>query len=318
MRVAILDDYFNKALEFADWSQVNKRAEISVFNEYLKSEQNIIEALRDFEIIVGMRERTPFPRSTLKQLPNLQLLITTGGRNKSFDLEAAAENGVTVCCTGGVGSPTSELAWGLIISLMRDIPGQLESMRKGGWQTKPGFNLAHKTLGIVGLGNLGARMAKVGIAFDMNVEAWSQNLTDERAQETGVVKVSKEQLFSQADIITIHYGMSERSRGMIGAKELAAMKNSAYLVNTSRAPIIDQDALYLALETNQIAGAGLDVYMSEPLAATNRFRKLENVILTPHIGYVTTENHEKHYADVVENIMQFLNGEPIRILAAPD
>ena len=318
MRVAILDDYFNKALEFADWSQLNKRAEISVFNEYLKNEQNIIEALHDFEIIVGMRERTPFPRSTLKQLPNLQLLITTGGRNKSFDLKAAAEYGITVCCTGGVGSPTSELAWGLIISLMRDIPGQLESMRKGGWQTKPGFNLAHKTLGIVGLGNLGARMAKVGIAFDMNVEAWSQNLTDERAQETGVVKVSKEQLFAQADIITVHYGMSERSRGMIGAKELAAMKKSAYLINTSRAPIVDQDALYLALETNQITGAGLDVYMSEPLAATDRFRKLANVILTPHIGYVTTENHEKHYADVVENIMQFLDGEPIRVLAAPD
>lgn len=318
MRVAILDDYFNKALEFADWSQVNKRAEISVFKEHLKNEQNIIEALHDFEIIVGMRERTPFPRSTLKQLPNLQLLITTGARNKSFDLEAAAEYGITVCCTGGVGSPTSELAWGLIISLMRDIPGQLESMRKGGWQTKPGFNLANKTLGIVGLGHLGARMAKVGIAFDMNVEAWSQNLTNERAHEIGVVKVSKEQLFAQADIISIHYGMSERSRGMIGAKELAAMKKSAYIVNTSRAPIIDQDALYLALETNQIAGAGLDVYMSEPLAATDRFRKLANVILTPHIGYVTTENHEKHYADVVENIMQFLDDEPIRVLAAPD
>lgn len=318
MRVAILDDYFDKVLEFTDWSQVNKRAKISVFNEHLKNEQNVIESLHDFEIIVGMRERTPFPRSTLQQLPNLQLLITTGGRNKSFDLEAAAEYGVTVCGTGGVGSPTSELAWGLIISLMRDIPGQLKSMRKGGWQTKPGFNLANKTLGIVGLGNLGARMAKVGIAFDMNVEAWSQNLTDERAQEAGVVKVSKEQLFAQADIITIHYGMSERSRGMIGTTELTAMKKSAYIVNTSRAPIIDQDALYLALKTNQIAGAGLDVYMSEPLPAADRFRKLENVILTPHIGYVTTENHEKHYADVVENIMQFLDGEPIRVLAAPN
>ena len=318
MRIAILDDYFDKALTFADWTPVDQQAEITVFNEHLGNENDVVTALQEFEIIVGMRERTPFPRSTLKRLPNLQLLITTGGRNKSFDLEAASECGITVCYTGGIGSPTSELAWGLIISLMRDIPRQLESMRNGGWQTAPGFNLSGKTLGIVGLGNLGTRMAKVGIAFDMKVEAWSQNLTSEYAQKVGVTKVTKEHLFENSDIITIHYGMSDRSRGMIGSKELKAMKKSAYIINTSRAPIIDQDALFLALKDKQIAGAGLDVYMSEPLAAADRFRHLENVILTPHIGYVTTENHEKHYSDVVENIIHFLKGKPIRILNAPN
>lgn len=318
MRIAVLDDYFNKALDFCDWSPLDGRAEITVFTEHLGDENNVVAALKDFEIIVGMRERTPFPRSTLEQLPNLKLLITTGGRNKSFDMEAAVEQGVTVCGTGGVGSPTSELAWGLIISLMRDIPGQHESMRNGGWQTQPGFNLSGKTLGVVGLGRLGSLAAKVGLAFDMNVVAWSQNLTDERAAEVGVKRVSKEEMFSNSDVITIHYGMSDRSRGMIGEAELAAMKESAFIVNTSRAPIIDQDALYNALTSNSIAGAGLDVYMSEPLAADDLFRKLDNVILTPHIGYVTVENHEKQYSDIVENIAKFLDGDPVQVLAAPD
>lgn len=315
MRVAVLDDYFNKALEFADWSPLDGRAEITVFTEHLGGEDKVVAALKDFEVIVGMRERTPFARSTLEQLPKLKLLITTGGRNKSFDLEAAAELGVTVSGTGGVGSPTSELAWGLIISLVRDIPGQFRSMQDGGWQTKPGLGLAGQTLGVAGLGRLGSKAAVAGLAFDMNVIAWSQNLTDERAQEVGVKKVSKEELFSASDVITIHYGMSDRSRGMIGKAELSAMKESAYIVNTSRAPIIDQDALYEALVSKSIAGAGLDVYDVEPLPADDRLRSLDNVVLTPHIGYVTSDNHEKQYTDVVEDIVKFLDGDPVRVLS---
>ena len=250
MRVAVLDDYFNIALSVANWSPVNGRADVKVFNEHLGDENNVITALREFDIIVGMRERTPFLDQRNQQLPNLKLLITTGGRNKSFDLEAATEHGITVCYTGGVGSPTSEHTWGLIISLMRDIPGQYRSMQEGGWQTKPGQNLSGKTLGIVGLGNLGSRVAKVGLAFEMNVITWSQNLTDERAAEVGVKKVNKEELFANSDVITIHYGMSDRSRGMIGETEFLQMKENAYIVNTSRSPIIDQEALYKALTTN--------------------------------------------------------------------
>ncbi len=316
MRVAVLDDYFNIALSVADWSPLDGRAEVRVFNEHLGDETDVIAALKEFEVIVGMRERTPFPRSTIEQLPNLKLLITTGGRNKSFDLEATAEHDVTVCYTGGVGSPTSEHTWGLIISLMRDIPAQYRSMKEGGWQTKAGQNLSGKTLGIVGLGNLGSRVAKVGLAFDMDVVAWSQNLSDERAAEVGVRKVSKEELFTEADVITIHYGMSDRSRGMIGETEFAQMKESAYIVNTSRSPIIDQEALYKALTSDSIAGAALDVYTVEPLPADDRLRKLDNALLTPHLGYVTIENHAKHYTDIVENIAKFMDGDPVRVLRA--
>jgi phosphoglycerate dehydrogenase-like enzyme len=314
MRVAVLDDYFNKALEFADWSPLDGRADITVFNDHLGNEDNVVAALNDFEIIVGMRERTPFPRSVIEQLPKLKLLITTGGRNRSFDFDAATEKGITICHTGGVGSPTSELAWGLILGLLRDIPGQFQSMQSGGWQTKPGYDLASRTLGVLGLGKLGAAVAKVGLAFSMNVVAWSQNLTDERAQEVGVKKVDKDAFFSQSDIISIHYVLGDRSRGIVGKNELGQMKDNAYIINTSRGPLIDEAALLKALQNGEIGGAGLDTYGVEPLPADHPIRKLDNVLLTPHLGYVTVENTQKQYTDVVEDIVKFLDGDPVRVL----
>jgi phosphoglycerate dehydrogenase-like enzyme len=317
MRVAVLDDYFNKALEFADWSPLDGRAEVTVFNEHLGDEANVIEALKDFEIIVGMRERTAFLRSTIEKLPKLKLLITTGGRNRSFDMDAAVEHGVTVCHTGGFGSPTSELAWGLILGILKDIPGQFASMQQGGWMTKPGLDVGSRTLGLLGLGRLGARVAKVGLAFGMDCIAWSQNLTDDRAAEVGVKKVSKEELFSQADVISIHYVLSDRSRGIVGEKEIGLMKPTGYLVNTSRGPLIDEAALMDALTKKKIGGAALDTYWTEPLQPDHPIRKLDNVLLSPHMGYVTQENHEAQYADVVEDIVKFLDGDPVRVLAKP-
>ena len=314
MQIAILDDYFDGALAMADWSPLDGRADITTFTEYLDGEDAVAKALADFEIVVGMRERTAFPASLLKRLPKLKLLITTGMRNASFDMKTAAAQGVTVCGTGGAGKPTSELAVGMMIGLMRDIPGQFASMQKGGWQTRPGVDLAGKTLGLLGLGNLGGAVARVGNAFDMDVIAWSQNLTDERAAECDAKRVDKDTLFRDADVISIHLILSDRSRGLIGAEQLSQMKPTAYLINTSRGPIVDEDALLAALKDKQIAGAAIDVYGSEPLAADHPIRKLDNVLLTPHIGYVTKETFGKMYSDAVENIVGFLDGNPVRVL----
>lgn len=314
MRIAILDDYFNAALDLADWSKVDGRAEITTFTEYLEGEDAVVKALGDFEIIVGMRERTRFPASVLERLPNLKLLITTGMRNASFDMDAAAKQGVTVCGTGGVGSPTSELAIGLMIALMRDIPRQSRSMEDGGWQTFAGSDLAGKTMGLLGLGKLGGAVARVANAFDMKVIAWSQNLTDERAAECNATRVDKDTLFKDSDVISIHLVLSDRSRGLVGAEQLAQMKKTAYLINTSRGPIVDEDALLTALQNKDIGGAGIDVYGEEPLPADHPMRKLDNVLLTPHIGYVTAENLAKMYQDAAEDIAAFLDGNPVRVL----
>ena len=314
MRVAILDDYFDSALEIADWSALDGRAEITVFTEHLGDGDPAVDALSGFEIIVGMRERTRFPAAVIERLPKLKLLITTGMRNASFDMEAAARQGVTVCGTGGVGSPTSELAVGMMIALMRDIPNQSRSMREGGWQTKAGFDLAGKTMGLLGLGKLGRAVARVANAFDMKVNAWSQNLTDERAAECNATRVDKETLFRESDAISIHLVLSDRSRGLVGANELALMKPSACLINTSRGPIVDEDALLEALQDRRIGGAAIDVYGAEPLPADHPMRTLDNVLLTPHIGYVTAENLAKMYRDAAENIAAFLDGNPVRVL----
>ena len=314
MRVAILDDYFDSALEIADWSALDGRAEITVFTEHLGDGDPAVDALSGFEIIVGMRERTRFPAAVIERLPKLKLLITTGMRNASFDMEAAARQGVTVCGTGGVGSPTSELAVGMMIALMRDIPNQSRSMREGGWQTKAGFDLAGKTTGLLGLGKLGRAVARVANAFDMKVNAWSQNLTDERAAECNATRVDKETLFRESDAISIHLVLSDRSRGLVGANELALMKPSACLINTSRGPIVDEDALLEALQDRRIGGAAIDVYGAEPLPADHPMRTLDNVLLTPHIGYVTAENLAKMYRDAAENIAAFLDGNPVRVL----
>jgi len=314
MRVAILDDYFNLALQLADWSPLRGRADIRVFTRPLGGEEEAARELAGFEIIVGMRERTPFPATLIGRLPKLRLLITTGMRNLSFDLEAARSRGVTVCGTGNWGSPTSELAVGLMIALMRDIPGQFASMRQGGWQTRPGHDLAGKTLGLLGLGKVGSGVAAAGNAFNMKVIAWSQNLTGERAAECRARRVEKDDLFRQADVLSIHLILSERTRGLVGARELGLMKPTAYLINTSRGPIVDEEALLKTLREKRIRGAAIDVYGVEPLPADHPLRKLDNVLLTPHLGYVSTENFAKMYADAVEDIVAFLDGKPVRVL----
>ncbi len=315
MRIAVLDDYFEKALELADWSPLADRTEVTVFREYLgDNEDKLAEVLGDFDIIVGMRERTRFHKSLLTRLPKLKLLITTGMRNLSFDIEAANSQGVTVCGTRGVGKPANELAVGMMIALMRDIPAQHQSMKAGGWQTHAGNDLAGKTLGILGLGKLGSAMARVANALDMKVIAWSQNMTDEQAREADATRVEKDELFSQADVISVHLILSERTQGIVGSHELALMKPSAFLINTARGPIIDEKALFEALKSRRIAGAALDVYGIEPLPPEDPLRQLDNVLLLPHIGYVTAENFSRMYSDVVEDIVAFLDGEPVRVL----
>jgi phosphoglycerate dehydrogenase-like enzyme len=315
MRIAILDDYFDTALRLADWSPLQGRAEITVFTAHLGGEEDVAKALADFEIIVGMRERTPFPGSLIRRLPKLRLLITTGMRNLAFDLEAARSRNVTVCGTGTTGNSTAELAVGLMIALMRDIPGQFDSMRRGGWQTRPGHGLAGKTLGLLGLGRLGGEVATVGNAFHMPVIAWSQNLTEQRAVECKVRRVEKDELFRQADVISIHLILSERTRGIVGQRELGLMKPTAYLINTSRGPIVDEGALLTTLQEKRIAGAALDVYGVEPLPRDHGLRTLDNVLLTPHLGYVVAESLGKMYQDAVEDIVAFLDGKPVRLLS---
>lgn len=314
VHIAILDDYFDAARNLADWSQLDGRANIKVFTERLVGEENTAKTLADFEIIVGMRERTPFPATLIRRLPKLKLLITTGMRNPSFDMEAAHAHGVTVCGTGGVGSPTSELTVGMMIGLMRDMCGQFSSMRQGGWQTRPGYDLAGKTLGLLGLGKVGGVVAAVGNAFNMKVIAWSQNLTGERAAKCNARRVEKDELFLQSDVLSIHLILSGRTHGIVGARELGLMKPTAYLVNTSRGELVDEVALLKALQEKRIAGAAIDVYGVEPLPRDHAIRKLDNVLLTPHIGYVTVETLAKMYQDAVEDIIAFLDGKPVRVI----
>jgi len=314
MRIAVLDDYFNASRKLADWNRLEGRAEITVFQEPFSGEEVAARNLADFEIIVGMRERTPFPASLLRRLPKLKLLITTGKRNLSFDISAAHAQGITVCCTGNEGNPTSELAAGLMIALMRNIHGQFDSMRQGGWQTHLGCNLAGKTLGLLGLGKVGSAMAAVGNAFHMKVIAWSQNLTDEQANERNVCRVEKDDLFRQSDVLSIHIILSDRTIGIVGARELGLMKPTSYLINTSRWQVVDGRELLRVLREKKIAGAAIDVYDVEPLPMDDAIRRLDNVLLTPHIGYVTEENLAKMYQDAVEDIIAFLDGKPIRVL----
>ena len=314
MHIAVLDDYFDAARQLADWSQLAGRADIQVFTEPLGGEDQAAKKLADFEIIVGMRERTPFPATLIRRLPKLKLLITTGMRNLSFDMEAAHSQGVLICGTGSVGIPTSELAVGMMIALMRDIPGQFGSMRRGGWQTRPGYDLAGKTLGLLGLGKVGSAVAAVGNAFRMEVIAWSQNLTEQRAAECHARRVEKDELFRRSDVLSIHLILSDRTRGMVGERELNMMKKTAYLVNTSRGDLVDEAALLKVLREKRIAGAAIDVYGVEPLPADHTIRKLDNILLTPHLGYVSVENLSRMYRDAIEDIIAFLDGKPVRVL----
>jgi phosphoglycerate dehydrogenase-like enzyme len=264
-----------------------------------------------------MRERTPFPRKMIEALPDLKLLITTGARNNSFDIKACAERGVTVCGTGSVGSPTTGIAFGLMLELTRRIGFENARLKAGeAWQVTIGRDLEGLTLGILGLGRLGQRSATVGKAFGMNTIAWSQNLTAEKAQAAGAQLVSKEDLFRKADIVTIHLVLSDRSRGLVGAKELGLMKKTSYLINTSRGPIVDEKSLIAALQAKSIAGAGLDVFDVEPLPLDHPFRKLDNVVITPHLGYVSEQNYRKYFPDIVEDIRAWLDGKPVRVIEA--
>ena len=314
MRLAILDDYQRAALAMADWDSLRPAIEVQAFHEILASEDAVAERLRDFEILVAMRERTAFRRSLLERLPKLKLLVTTGMVNASIDLKAAVERGIVVCGTDSLRHPTAELTWGLILSLARSIPREDASMRRGGWQKTVGIGLHGKVLGILGLGKLGSQVAAYGKAFQMEVIAWSENLTVERANSMGVRRVDKQELFLRADFLTVHTVLSKRTRGLVGPDDLAAMKPAAYLINTSRGPIVDERALVAALEGHKIAGAALDVYDQEPLPVDHPLRRLENVVLTPHLGYVTAENYRVFYSDAVENVRAFLAGNPIRVL----
>jgi len=314
MRLAILDDYQKAALALADWDGLRPGVEIQTFHETLASEDAVAEALADFEIVVAMRERTAFRRTLLERLTKLRLLVTTGMVNASIDLKAAAERGIVVCGTDSLRHPTAELTWGLILALARSIPREDAGMRRGGWQKTVGIGLHGKVLGILGLGKLGSQVAVYGKAFQMEVIAWSENLTVERANSMGVRRVDKQELFLRADFLTVHTVLSKRTRGLVGPDDLAAMKPAAYLINTSRGPIVDERALVAALEGHKIAGAALDVYDQEPLPVDHPLRRLENVVLTPHLGYVTAENYRVFYGDAVENVRAFLAGNPIRVL----
>jgi D-3-phosphoglycerate dehydrogenase len=317
IRAAILDDYQNVALKLADWSPVSRDVELQVFTKPFASQDEAIEALQGFPIVVGMRERTPFPRQVIEALPNLKLLITTGARNNSFDVAAANARGVTVCGTRATGNPTTGIVFGLLLELTRRIGFENARMKAGEpWQTTIGKDIEGLTLGIVGLGKLGQRVAGVAKAFGMNVIAWSQNLTPEKCKEVGVGYATREELFAKADVVTIHLVLSDRSRGLVTAADIGRMKPGAYLINTARAPIVDQAALLKALQDRTIAGAGLDVFKTEPLPLDHPYRKLANVVLTPHLGYVSEQNYRTYFADIVEDIRAFLDGKPVRVIAA--
>jgi phosphoglycerate dehydrogenase-like enzyme len=312
---AILDDYQNVVLKVADWSPVKGDVDLKIFNRHLGGPEAVIAALKDFEIVVAMRERTGFPRAVIEALPKLKLLITTGMRNASIDTEAAKARGVTVCGTGSFGSPTSSIAIGLMLELTRHIGYENARMHAGAtWQSTIGPDLEGMTLGILGLGKLGARTAAIAKAFGMKVIAWSQNLTPEKCAEAGVGYVSKDDLFRQSDFITIHVVLSQRSRGLVGAREIGLMKPTAFLINTSRGPIIDEAAMLAALRERKIAGAGLDVFDVEPLPVDHPLRKMDNVVLTPHLGYVSEQNYRAYFVDVVGDIRAFLDGKPVRLL----
>ena len=315
VRAAILDDYQNVAMAFADWSRIAKDVEIKVFNKPFGSQDEAIKALQGFAVVVGMRERTPFPRKVVEALPDLKLLITTGARNNSFDIKACAERGVTVCGTGAAGSPTTGIAFGLMLELTRRIGFENARLKAGApWQTTIGRDLEGLTLGILGLGKLGQRSAAVGKAFGMKTITWSQNLTEEKAKAAGADYVSKDDLFRNADFVTIHLVLSDRSRDLVGAKELGLMKKSAYLINTSRGPIVDEKALIAVLQSKSIAGAGLDVFDIEPLPLDHPFRKMDNVVITPHLGYVSEQNYRKYFPDIVEDIRAWLDGKLVRVI----
>jgi D-3-phosphoglycerate dehydrogenase len=315
LRGAILDDYQNVAMKVADWSPVAKDVSFKVYTEALGGPDKVIAALKDCNIVCLMRERTLFGKDIIDALPNLKLIVTSGMRNAAIDIAAAQARGIPVCGTESLGPPTAELTFGLMLELARKIGIEHARLKAGArWQSTLGIDLYGKTLGILGLGKLGTRVARIANACEMKVIAWSQNLTAEKAKEAGATLVSKEELLRQSDFVTIHMQLSARTRGLIGASELALMKPTAFFINTSRGPIADEKAIEAALRANKIAGAAIDVYNEEPLPLDHPFRKLDNIVITPHLGYVTAENYKRFYGHMVEDIRAWLDGKPIRVI----
>jgi phosphoglycerate dehydrogenase-like enzyme len=314
-RVAVLDDYHGVALRMADWGVLPPECRVEVFTDHLSDLDALAQRLRDFEIVTCMRERTPFGRDLLERLPNLRLLVTTGMRNAAIDVKAAADLGIVVCGTsGGPESPPAELTWGLILALVRHIPAEDAATRRGHWGTRVGMCLEGRALGVLGLGRLGARVARVGVAFGMSVIAWSENLSAAQAARCGATLVVRDELFSRSDILTIHVQLGARTRGLVGARELNLMKPTAYLINTARGPIVDEAALVSALQARTIAGAGLDVFDEEPLPHDHPLKTLDNTLLMPHAGYVTEAQYRVRYRETVENVAAYLRGAPLRVL----
>jgi phosphoglycerate dehydrogenase-like enzyme len=308
-RIAVLDDYQNVALEMADWSVLGPGATVTVFNDHLSDPEAVIERLKPFDVVCVMRERTPMTRSVLERLPNLRLIASTALRNASIDVDAATERGIRVVHTGYTSAPTVEFTWALILGGARHLVAEAQSVRSGGWQRHVGDDLSGKTLGLLGLGNIGSAVARIGQAFGMNIIAWSQNLTAERAADAGARRVTKEELFRQADIVSIHLVLSARTRGIVTAEDLALMKPTARLVNTSRGPLVVEADLLEALKKGTIAGAAIDVFHEEPLPPDHPFRSAPNLVATPHIGYVSRGLYERFYQDTVNNITRWLDGK---------
>ena len=313
LRIAVLDDYHKVSRDLADWQTIAD-GEVTVFDRPLGDEGAVAAALGDFDVIVAMRERTPFPASLVERLPKLRLLVTTGMRNQAIDMAALQARGVPVCGTPMRPHAAAEHAWALILALFKRTSIEDRAMHSGGWQVEIGEDLAGKTIGILGFGKLGKQVARAGLAFDINVIAWGRSLTDDGAAELGARRVDRDDLFRQSDIVTVHLVLSPETRGIVGARELALMKPTAYLVNTSRGPNVDEAALIDALKRRAIAGAGLDVFDQEPLPADHPLRDLDNALLTGHTGYVTRDNFALCYASAVDNIRAWLDGAPVRVL----
>jgi phosphoglycerate dehydrogenase-like enzyme len=306
-QIAVLDDYQNVAVESADWSVLRDRADISVFQDHLADPDDLVKRLQPFDVVSVMRERSPLPRNVIERLPNLKLIASTGSGNASIDVNAADDQGIAVVYTAYRSDPTIEFTWALILASARNIVAESNSLRSGGWQQKVGTDLRGKTLSVLGLGRIGTEVARIGSAFGMNVIAWSENMTPEAAKAAGAILVSKDQLFERADILTIHVVLSSRTQGLVGAAELQRMKPTARLINASRGPIVDEQALISALKTKQIAGAAIDVFDTEPLPPHHPFRSLDNVLATPHLGYVSHGLYKTFYEDTVSNIRKWLD-----------
>jgi len=316
MKLAILDDYEDVALKLADWNSLGPEIEIDVYQDHLDPGDELVDRLLPYDILVIMRERTPFPRHLIEQLPNLKLLVTTGARNLAIDLPACREQGIVVCGTESSKTAAAELAWALILSTLRRIPQQDRTTRAGDWGDGIGSALFGKVLGVLGLGKLGTQVTRVGLAFGMEVISWSQNLTPERASDVGALRVEKDELFAKSDIVTIHVVLSDRTRGLIGAHEIGLMKPTAYIINTSRGPVIREKALIDALSEGRIAGAGMDVFQTEPLPGDHPYLSLPNTVVTPHVGYVTREGFQIYFTHAVEDVAAWLAGKPIRVLGS--